>query len=266
MSLRIERIGSDPEVFLCPVGSNEIMAAANILHGTKDEPLRSESGIAVHWDNVAAEINPLPAANEQEFIQNTADAVAFLEQQITPYGAYIDNSITRRVPEDVLSHPSCWEMGCDPDFDAWGLEMYSKPKKDSIGPLRHVGGHLHFSFSQTGKEDLRIPFIRALDLCIGVPSILAEQENTRRRMYGRAGRFRIPSDTRIEYRTPSNFWLFSKNYAAQKIWAAAEMARAMTVSKSREILELGPEIREAINNGNKAVAGKLVANFGLIQF
>lgn len=263
MSLRVNKIGSDPEVFVRDV-RNTLIPAANLIPNGKGSPMCGPGGCAIHWDNVLAELNPAPATNEQEFVQNTRECLDFLHSIIGQEHG-VDYSISRELQGDTLRHPSAWEMGCDPDFDAWGIEQYKKPKHSEIGPFRHAGGHLHFSLQQSGDKDLRLGFIRALDLCLGIPSVLEEEPNCRRPAYGRAGRYR-PTEYGIEYRTPSNFWLRSQGFQASAIWAMVDRARAMVEKHEGAILEAGTDIRNAINNADKKLARRLVSDFNLQTF
>jgi hypothetical protein len=53
--------------------------------------------------------------------------------------------------------------------------------------------------------------IRMLDLFLGIPSVFIDKDRTsvaRRKLYGKAGRFRKPPHG-VEYRSLSNFWLSS---------------------------------------------------------
>ncbi len=75
-----------------------------------------------------------------------------------------------------------------PDFNAW---VGGKP--NTVGGVkgcgRSAGGHIHIGyddFNQTTSDFI----VKALDLFISVPLVIAEPENKRKEMYGKAGAYR----------------------------------------------------------------------------
>jgi len=47
-----------------------------------------------------------------------------------------------------------------------------------------------------------------MDLYLGVPSVLMDKGELRKQLYGKAGAYRM-KPYGVEYRTLSNFWIFS---------------------------------------------------------
>jgi hypothetical protein len=77
-------------------------------------------------------------------------------------------------------------------------------------PYRFAGGHIHIGFTKKSTPSIKA-MVRALDGILGVASVSLARNwdiSERRRMYGRAGEFRLPKHG-LEYRVLSNYWLCS---------------------------------------------------------
>jgi hypothetical protein len=169
--------------------------------------------------------------------------------------------------------------GCEPDFNAWTGMVNEAPQFHSS--LRAAGGHLHIAFDECeqdpmGSPETRFKLVRALDLVLGVPSILMEPEGAlRKQLYGKAGACRLkckrgalshngaldPYDG-VEYRVLSNFWLKSDKLMS---WAYTGVQHAIeNLSFLSEVAERhGDMILSAINNNDHDTAGRLVDQFDL---
>jgi hypothetical protein len=96
-----------------------------------------------------------------------------------------------------------------------------------------------------------------MDLYLGVPSVLMDQGEQRKKMYGAAGAHRVKSYG-VEYRTLSNFWIFEEKLIR---WAWDNTARS--VASELDLDSISKDILRAINKNDKKVARDLVDAFNL---
>lgn len=201
-------IGADPEVFVTRGGKP--LSAHNMIKGTKAKPNKVKFG-ATQVDGLALEFNIDPAKTEKQFVHNVSAVFDTLKKMI-PEGCEIlvvpsvhfDWDHLKEQPAEALA------MGCDPDFSAYtGIEN-EKPNGDTN--LRTASGHVHIGWTK-GEEPHDgahfkhcMDLIRQLDFFLGLPSLLVDKDQERRKLYGQAGAFR-PKPYGCEYRVLSNFWL-----------------------------------------------------------
>jgi len=160
------------------------------------------------------------------------------------------------MPDDAMSHPGAHIWGCEPDFNAWNGHMNKKPTPP-VPNMRSAGGHVHIETTLNKRH-----VIQACDLFLGVPSVLMDEGEMRKQLYGKAGCFR-PKSYGVEYRTLSNFWIFKKKYIE---WVWRSTARALNIVETidpKEMMLLGNDIRQAVNKNDKALAQQLVKDFSL---
>ena len=120
---------------------------------------------------------------------------------------------------------------CEPDFNAWTKQINPRPLA-SDWQLRSAGGHIHI-----GTKEDPIEVIRAMDLFVGVPSIIKDPGGERRReLYGMPGAYRI-KPFGCEYRVLSNFWIFSRELVE---WVYNQTAKAIDFVESGETID--PEV------------------------
>lgn len=218
MSINDFTIGADPEFFVAKSG--KAVPAYDAIPGTKAEPHKVNEG-AVQVDGLALEVNidPVSFGNydgdslfDQRIIRVVKTAktmaegklgrLAVLKESYTEF----DKDVLDSLPEEAK------ELGCDPDWNAYTLAHNERPDGDV--PFRVVGGHIHVGWaSNQPVEDpdyikMCADFVKVLDLFVGIPLKIADTEERRRQMYGKAGAFR-PKPYGVEYRSPSNFWIMS---------------------------------------------------------
>lgn len=256
------KLGCDPELFLAN-SEGRLVASCGKIGGTKEAPQPLPSlgeGYAIQEDNVAVEFNIPPASTQREFTNSVARAMKFigdgvnfgLNLSIVPISA-------ASFPEEELKTPAAQTFGCDPDYDGWTSQRNPKPTALDW-KLRSCGGHVH-----VGYEVNKVPFtpqklIRCMDLYLGVPSVLMDSGELRRRLYGKAGAYREKTYG-VEYRTLSNFWVFDPKLT-KWVWDSTE--RAFAAAEERFAIDDYKEtILDAINNNNKEAALRLVQTFGL---
>jgi len=106
------------------------------------------------------------------------------------------------------------QLGCAPSLNTYDPKATIKVAKDFR--QRSAGGHIHIGLQQmiALKQSIQKDpkkFIDLMDIFVGLPSVMIDRDPSvaeRRKVYGRAGEYRLPSYG-IEYRTLDNFWLRS---------------------------------------------------------
>lgn len=252
-------LGCDPELFMADV-EGKLRAACGRIGGTKAKPQPLEElgdGFAVQEDNVAIEYNIPPAANAEEFVRSITRAMQYLNDGVNNmYGYHIVNLSAASFPKDELLHPAAKEFGCDPDYNAWTGRKNPRPKADDE-TLRSCGGHVHVGYH--GDADKR-HIIRCMDFYLGVPSVLMDQGEKRKQLYGKRGAYR-DKPYGVEYRTLSNFWVFSPKHVE---WVFNNTVKAVAAAEAQfAVDEYDDMIRAAIDDNDKGVAYELCSKFNL---
>lgn len=252
--------GADPEVLLQTL-TGELRSAIGLIGGSKHAPmpLPLGDGYCVQEDNVSMEFNIPPAANAAEFINSINKTLGFLSGVVDEhYGLNISRLSAVSFPESELQNPAALEFGCEPDFNAWNGKKNPKPAAADKN-LRSCGGHIHIGYDKSLAPADRV--IRMMDLHVGVPSVLMDNGELRKQLYGKAGAYR-EKVYGAEYRTLSNFWIFEDKLIG---WAWNNTERAVEAAVAQLALSQDDEARivSCINNNDKAMAQNLVKQFNL---
>lgn len=206
----ILKIGTDTEVFLQDE-KGRLVPAVGLVGGTKQKPRPlDDSGTAVQEDNVMLEFNTIPAQNAEEWLGNVNHALVLIIDEMKKKKMTLNYSPSVVFDDNQLKSAQARHMGCDPDYSAWTLSENPTQSAKSMRNVRTAGGHIHVSFHYRGKLPDRVHFvnlIRMMDLTLGVPSVILDNDDRRRSFYGVAGAHRVKHEDRVEYRTLSNFWL-----------------------------------------------------------
>lgn len=251
-------IGADPEVFVMRGGHPS--SAIGLIPGSKEEPTRTKHGW-VQPDNVLAEFNIEPAKTRDEFLRNIRNVM----HDLSAFCPEIDIRASYLYAMEELEYfgDAAFVFGCEPDFDAWnGGDKTPKPEGAPPG-LRTAGGHVHLGYLEDGNEDTmrdKCRIVRAMDVTLGLRSVLLDKDKQRKQLYGKAGCFR-PKWYGVEYRTLSNFWLASDELIQ---WAYDGAAEAwLRVDEINTLLDagLGELVRDAINNSDEGTAAALCKTF-----
>lgn len=245
------RLGSDPEVFLQDQQGNPI-SAIGYINADKWNPMQIPDmpyGYTLQEDNVSLEYGIPPAASADEYVE-------FIQKVMAKSLEYVPNLSFSKLscivfPEAQLQHPLAHVFGCEPDYNAWTMKV-NKPPKPPNPSMRSAGGHIHVETQRSAEE-----VVRAMDLFLGVPSVLMDKGEQRKQMYGAAGAYR-KKVYGVEYRTLSNFWIFEEKLI-RWVWNNTERSINSTV----DVLAEQDMILEAINNNNKEVAKALVNAYNL---
>ncbi len=210
------RLGQDIETLLVDSTGKHI-SAIGYINADKWHPMQipgMAQGFTLQEDNVALEYGMPPAASAEEWDRSI---LAVMEKS-KEYVAGLSFSRLSCVvfDKDQMMHPSAHRFGCEPDFNAWTGE--TNPKPNPPHPfMRSAGGHIHV---ETQEDPCAV--IRAMDLFLGVPSVLMDSGEERKQLYGKAGAHRVKKYG-VEYRTLSNFWAFESAHR-QWVWRATERA------------------------------------------
>lgn len=249
------KIGCDPELFIKYNGSYK--SAVGLIGGSKYEPLKIDNlGSAILEDNVAVEFNTQPAKSKQEFRSAIARVLDHLRVKMTGYELVQDSAAF--FPEEELNTPQAQEFGCEPDFDAWNKCVNVKPCA-ADKTLRSCGGHVHVGSVIAKKQPLDV--IKAMDIFLGVPSVILDPGTLRRELYGKAGCFR-PKKYGVEYRTLSNFWIFNPDLID---WVFDGTQKALQFISDGNLVneDHGKLVQAAINTGNTQACEKLMNYYGI---
>lgn len=116
-------------------------------------------------------------------------------------------------------------------------------------------GHIHVGYDDNNIET-SLNIIKAMDLFLGVPSIVLDDDTDRRKMYGKAGCFRI-KPYGVEYRTLSNFWIASEELTN---WVFEQTLKAIDFVNSGFDFDddLSKNIQDCINNQDIELSKKII--------
>lgn len=239
-------IGADPEVFVTSSGT--IVSVIGHLGGTKSEPVPVHKG-AVQEDNVLAEFNIDPARTSREFVGNLKAVMGQLREKLHPLDIDIKASHMFTKQEILRSGRQALVFGCDPDYNAYTGRKNAAPSPRT--GLRTAGGHIHVGYDNPTPEMNRA-IVKAMDVFLGLPSLLVDGDERRRRMYGAAGAYR-DKEYGVEYRTLSNFWL---THTSMMEWAYNNTITAVQNALAGK--EYNDSAEYIINNNDVAAAENLI--------
>lgn len=265
MSEKITKVtlGTDPEVFLGIKGlPNDVFyPVCGLVGGTKKEPRKLSEigdGFMIQEDNVMLEFNVPPASTGKEFSDNIGYMLEELPRFI-PKFAEIKIVPSAFFQSTLLQTPKAQEFGCDPDYNAWTNSMNTVGQGDPN--LRTAGGHVMIGY-ENSNADVSIELIKAMDLFLGIPSILLDTDTERRKVYGKAGAFRL-KPFGVEYRVLSNFWI--KDYTLRNWIFNSTMEAIAFVNSGKTIAEpLISDIQLAINTSDKELCQRIMDEFDIV--
>lgn len=243
------RLGSDPEIFIIDPTIGKHLAINGYINAGKDDPMQIPDmppGFTLQEDNVALEYGIPPAATSEEFIQHIT-AVIERSRAWLPPGATFSKLSCTIFEDDQLQHPMARIFGCEPDYCAYTKKPNPKPIPPHHG-MRSAGGHIHV---ETKLNKLAV--VKSMDVHLGIASVLMDDGEDRKQLYGKAGAFR-PKNYGVEYRTLSNFWIFDPKLIA---WVWRNTERALNNLIEDEMAEI------CINKNDKKLAEALVNQYNL---
>lgn len=262
------KVGADPEVFLLSKKDKIPISAEGLIGGTKQEPLKifDIEGFAVQEDNVAAEFNIPPASNARDFSNSINKALKYLANVADNADLQLAFYSSLHFSAAQLATPHAQQLGCDPDFNAWTSAQNPRP----VCPpsLRTAAGHVHLGWREP-MDNERTLVLKALDLFLGVPSIMATKKNERRSLYGKAGACRM-KPYGVEYRTLDNFWIAdheNRKFVFDQCYNTTKAIQSLGYAQVQEILDDFEEaIVTCINDHDMNLAAELCSKFNIPLF
>ncbi len=255
-------LGTDPEFFLIDKTTGKYIPIVGLIGGTKHKPLKlGKEGHAWQEDNVMAEVC-IPPTRTAEGMWNELQVILnHLRENVIPKGTDLVVHASAFFSKEELDNEQALTMGCDPDFNAWTMEV--NEAGDPYQLLRTAGGHVHVGYEDSDME-LNIRIIKAMDLFLGVGSILLDSDTERRKMYGKAGCFR-PKKYGVEYRTLSNFWTASQELVK---WMFDSTMKAIEFVEENKYMDENTTamIQNCINSQDKDIAKQLILEFKMNEF
>jgi hypothetical protein len=206
-------VGADPELFVTREGKP--FSAFGLVPGTKYDPHPVNRG-TIQVDGMALEIGIVPASSLDEFTFSLETVMQELRKAV-PDGFVFSKKATAHFSKQHMKEQpeEARALGCDPDFNAYTMKINPPPKADPM--VRAAGGHLHAGFTtnmnphEPDHFNYCCEFVKQLDYTNGLVGTILDEDDERKKQYGKAGSFR-PKPYGLEWRVNSNFWLFDKKY------------------------------------------------------
>jgi len=254
-------LGSDPEFFITDK-QGRLKSIIGLLGGTKEQPrwIDDFGEFKVQEDNVAAEYNIPASYTREQFIEHILWPQKVIANLIGTDKYTLSNLASASFPQEELLDPKAQEFGCDPDYNAWTGQINNKPECADL-TFRTAGGHVHIGLEDKDPWNI-LRTIRNMDKFVGVWSVLVDEDNKRRKLYGKAGAFR-PQPHGCEYRTLSNFWIFDRDLIGE-VWDRTQAA----VGHNNDLIDdnsgEATMIQHIINTGDKVTARSYLKTQGLL--
>jgi len=201
-------IGSDPEFGAVDAGGVP-RSVIGLLGGSKKEPADIGNGCGVQEDNVMAELTIPPCESEQQFVDYIMYGKTTIDKMLNERAGYRIKSLSSaRYDKKELNNKTARLFGCEPSFSIYTGEVSPRPTPQQVGNLRSAGTHIHVCNQELLDLQSIARIIFAMDVFLGVPSVIIDQDTQRRQLYGNPGDFRYKniltddnSFTIVEYRT-----------------------------------------------------------------
>jgi hypothetical protein len=221
-------LGCDPEFFIARasgiIGAERVLPEAGLpAEKWTDADWKPIPGVknerAVVLDGVQAELNPSPHFCRENLGKEISAAFRALKAHLAGLGDKDFSVSFRSVIEvdrrelDGLSEKAK-QLGCAPSRNLY--DKRASVKVDAASSRkRSAGGHIHIGLTPGSPKnplaDDPVKLVPLLDTVVGNTCVLIDRDPDaaeRRKLYGRAGEYRLPSHG-LEYRTLSNFWLYA---------------------------------------------------------
>lgn len=252
-------VGSDPELFLREKESGNIVSAIPFIPGDKHNPYQIpdlKEGCMIQTDNIMVEYC-IPASNDPKVFYEDIRKCMEYTNLIVPQSLEVVVESSARIQREYLKDKRTQVFGCDPDYNVWsGGEQNESPSNKTN--LRTCGGHVHIGYNDPDMET-SMNIIKALDIYLGIPSVILDPDRERKKMYGKAGAYRL-KHYGVEYRSLSNFWIKeqeSVEFVFNAIKAAIDFLNNNGLERIDDTLAL--KIQTCINTGEESLAYELLA-------
>lgn len=256
-------IGGDIETFIQNQKTGKIITAEGIIKGTKHDPYHFDPEnkyYATSLDCTSGEFNIPPCTSAGEYYLAIQHALAYINS-ILPQDYKAIPMAAVEFDADQLQTETANTYGCSPSLNCWTLnEIRPQPNGSN---LRVSGNHIHCGY-ENHSFDTNIELAKAMDLYLGVPSIILEPENLRKSSgYGVSGSIRMQSYGGVEYRTLSAYFASSQGLIE---WCFNQTQKAIEFvnnGRIQEIENFGEEIQHCINNNDKEMAKGFIEQYNL---
>lgn len=262
--IRNVKIGSDPELFIINTKTGKVVSSIGIIPGVKGEPYVAKDmpkGYGLQTDNILAEFNIPPVKTQQGFVS----CMNYMKDYIKKYVKNINEDLdimcasSAIVDEDQLQSKEAKEFGCDIDYNAYTEEPNPKPEGTSTN-MRSAGCHIHVSYNNPNTQD-SLNLIKYLDMYLGIPFVIIDKDNRRRKLYGKAGCFRL-CKYGFEYRTLGGYALSSDKILE---FVYTNVKKAITAYNNDWPLASPDTVQDIINNNKEEQARELISKFKLVD-
>ena len=254
-------IGSDPEMFLQEKATGCIVSAIPYIPGDKHDPYQIPSlseGHNIQTDNVMVEYCVPATPYPEQLLKSIKDCIEYTNS-IIPNHLQVVVKSSAILDMEFLKDRKARQFGCEPDYNAWADATENNCPRPAPG-LRSCGGHVHVGYNSP-DDVTSMAIVRAMDIFLGIPSIILDSDKRRKEIYGKAGAFRFKSYG-FEYRVLSNFWT-QDEHLINLIYEGVDEA----ISFAREGKSLTDEqqldVQLCINTGDEGLAHKLIRELGL---
>lgn len=259
---KIENItlGTDPELFAYSHIEKKYKPMCGLIGGTKTKPLsivKDQPGFTLQEDNVSIEFTIPPVKDLKEWLNNINFVKDYIRETVLkPLLLVPDYISSARFLKEDLNSKAAQTMGCDVSYNAYTFAPNKVDRKDYT--LRTSGFHIHIGYDNPDPE-ISIEIIKAMDLFLGVPSVLIDPDKERRKMYGKAGEYRLTSYG-VEYRPLGGFFLLTDELLT---WAFNNTMKALEFVNTGGIITNESDIIKAINNCDKEISLEIIDDYNI---
>lgn len=256
------KFATDAELFVRDAKTGLLTSVAGLLGADKYNKRELTGDVRIQEDNVLFEYDINPHTEQEMFVRNIRDAMDLSRIEV----AKLDFEVVDNVCSHIYSqaelesfHKDAFVFGCDPDFNALTGAMNAKPQARNPG-LRTAGAHVHIGYSDVrpiSMQDQQVLGVMC-DYFLGLPSLILDSDSRRRELYGKAGSVRF-KPYGLEYRTLSNFWVFTEENQ-RFVWDQANKAFDMMVGDYQSLIQrIHPlDVQNVINTGDAAMADQYI--------
>lgn len=255
-------IGSDFELFLLDKNTDEIINAKKYVRGSKTKPYNFDKS-SPFWctslDNISMEGNIAPCTTAEDFSKSIQYVIDYMNKKL-PENLCTVHTPAAYVNYKHLNTPESKKFGCEASYNAYTLGVNQIIDADFTN-LRTCCTHVHIKYDNmniiTSAE-----LIKAMDLYLGIPSLLIEPVNDRRTLYGTLGEMRFSEDKTTEYRVLSSF--FSQSDELRK-WVFQNTINSINfINEGNRVTdEMHREFEMAMSENNLEIASNIVTSFNI---
>ncbi len=251
-------IGSDAELFLFDKEKNEVINAKKYIKGTKQEPFNFDKS-SPFWctslDNISTEFNIPPCTTAKEFSEGLEKCIKYINSNLPENICTIHTPAVYVNPKHLRTKEAR-TLGCESSYSAYTMRR-NPPPDGFVTNLRTCCTHIHMKYERMRFENA-CEWVKAMDLFLGIPSLLIEPYNERRRLYGTLGEMRFGET--VEYRTMSSY--FSET-ARLREWVFNNTVNAINwINEGKRITDrLAEDFHHAMNENDTDLARVIVEEY-----